>query len=99
MLILHFLLLSWITEIHNFAKDGFSYRTAYFEDFDGEYYKFTLSIGHNGEIATIYNVGKIEKDIIPSATKGVAVVGSKPRGMMSSVDNISQNKSNVNTNK
>ena len=60
MLILHFLLLSWITEIHNFAKDGFSYRTAYFEDFDGEYYKFTLSIGHNGEMATIYNVGKIE---------------------------------------
>ena len=33
---------------HRFAEDGFSYRTAYFEDFDGEIYKLRLSIGHTG---------------------------------------------------
>ena len=35
---------------HSFAKDGFNYRTAYFEDVDGQYYKLTLSVGKNGEI-------------------------------------------------
>ena len=27
-------------------------------DFDGQYYKVTLSIGNNGTVATVYNVGK-----------------------------------------
>ncbi len=84
------------TKNHNFAKDGFSYRTAYFEDFDKQYYKITLSIGHNGNIATVYNVGKINKDNIPSATKLVAVVGSKPLGTLSK-SIISNSGGNVNT--
>ena len=61
---------------HSFAQSGFTYRTAYFEDFDGQYYKITLSIGHNGQVATVYNVGKIEKNV-PSSAKIIAVVGSK----------------------
>ncbi len=64
------------TKNHSFAKDGFTYRTAYFEDFDGQYYKITLSVGHNGNIATIYSVGKITKSV-PSSAKIIAVVGSK----------------------
>ena len=60
---------------HTFAKDGFSYRTAYFEDFDGKYYKITLSIGE-GNIATIYNVGKIKSDNIPNGNI-VSAIGSK----------------------
>ena len=71
------------TKSHGFAKDGFTYRTAYFQDFDGEYYKITLSIGNNGTVATVYNVGKINKDSLPSHTKIVAVVGSKPLGKLS----------------
>ncbi len=44
---------------HSFAKDGFNYRTAYFEDFDGQYYRVTMSVGKSGNILTIYNVGKM----------------------------------------
>ena len=75
---------------HSFAKDGFTYRKAYFEDFDGQFYEITLSIGHNGTVATVYNVGKIEKGTPPSATI-VAGVGSKPLGGTPSADIISQN--------
>ena len=46
---------------HKFAKDGFDYRSAYFEDFDGQYYKITMSVGKNGSIDTIYNIGKMDK--------------------------------------
>ena len=46
---------------HQFAKDGFDYRSAYFEDFDGQYYKITMSVGKNGNIDTIYNIGKMDK--------------------------------------
>lgn len=46
---------------HNFAKNGFDYRIAFFEDFDGNYYKLTMSIGKNRNINTIYNIGKIEQ--------------------------------------
>lgn len=74
---------------HAFAKDGFTYRKAYFEDFDGQYYEVTLSIGHNGTVATVYNVGKIEKSALPSA-KILAVVGSKPLGKTLSKNSISE---------
>ena len=50
---------------HDFAKDGFNYRTAYFQDGDGKYYKLTISVGKNGEINTVYNVGKIEEAPFP----------------------------------
>lgn len=46
---------------HKFARDGFDYRSAYFEDFDGQYYKITMSVGKNGSIDTIYNIGKMDK--------------------------------------
>lgn len=75
---------------HLFAKDGFTYRTAYFEDFDGQYYKITLSIGHNGTTATVYNIGKIEKSVSPSA-KVIAVVGSRALGKTLSNNSIPQN--------
>ncbi len=73
------------TKNHGFAKDGFTYRTAFFEDLDGQYYKLTLSIGHDGKTATVYNVGKIKKDNLPSAARIVAGVGSKPIGKSSTV--------------
>ena len=64
---------------HSFAKDGFTYRRAYFKDFNGQYYEVTLSIGNNGTIATVYNVGKIKEGVPPSA-KILAVAGSQPLG-------------------
>lgn len=77
---------------HPFAKDGFTYRRAYFEDFDGKYYEITLSVGHNGTTATVYNV--TQKESTPPTAKVIAVVGSQPRGMLSK-NSISQNGENV----
>ncbi len=65
------------TKKHRFAKDGFTYRTAYFEDFDGSYYKITISVGHNGNVSTIYNVGKIEKNTMPYGKIKTVYSGSK----------------------
>ncbi len=75
---------------HSFANDGFTYRRAYFKDFDGQYYEVTLSIGHNGSVATVYNVGKIKEGVSPSA-KIIAVVGSQPLGKTPSGNSIPQN--------
>ena len=85
------------TKSHDFASNGFTYRTAYFQDFDGTYYRLRLSVGNNGTIATVYNVGKINKDSLPSHTKIVALVGSRPLGKLSD-NSISNNDTSVNTN-
>ena len=53
------------TKNHPFAKDGFNYRTAYFMDGNGRYYRVQMSIGINGGINTIYNVGRIDKTAFP----------------------------------
>ncbi len=81
---------------HSFAKDGFTYRRAYFKDFDGQYYEVTLSIGNNGTVATVYNVGKTKESVSPSA-KIIAAVGSKPLGKTLSSNSLPQNGTNVNT--
>ena len=82
---------------HDFAKDGFEYRTAYFEDFDGKYYKIRFSIGHNGTVATVYNVGKIKEDV-PSSAKLIAVVGSQALDGTSSNDIILNEEDSVKNN-
>ena len=85
------------TKNHDFAKDGFTYRRAYFKDFDGQYYEVKLSIGHNGTVATVYNVGKIKTGVPPSA-KIIAVVGSQPRSGTPVTNSIPQSLENVNSN-
>ena len=45
----------------NLAKDGWSYRTAYFRDFDGKYYKLQISVAIDGTVESIYNVGSIKE--------------------------------------
>ncbi len=80
---------------HSFAKDGFTYRRTYFEDFDGQYYEITLSIGHSGSVATVYNVGKVKESVLPSA-KTIAVVGSKALGKTLSMLSLSESDQNVN---
>ena len=61
---------------HSFAKDGFTYRTVYFQDFDNSYYKITISVGENNGISTVYNVGKIKADDIPDGNI-ISTIGSK----------------------
>lgn len=65
---------------HIFAKDGFDYREAYFLDGDNytgdNYYLLTMSVGKNGRINTIYNVGRVQKTDLPT-TWGQAPTRSK----------------------
>lgn len=83
---------------HSFAKDGFNYRTAYFLDNDGQYYRVTMSVGINGEINTVYNVGKIKEVNFPKSGSKAEGVVSRHKGSMTSIDTtISQNDKNVNT--
>ena len=90
---------------HTFAKDGFNYRQAYFMDFDGTYYLLTISVGKNGSINTIYNVGKIKeakyplrgsKAVNPNGnTMGSASDTNIPQEDTGVNDSISQNNENV----
>ena len=77
---------------HSFAKNRFDYYKTYFQDFDGAYYEITLSVGVNDSVATVYNVGRIRKDDLPSA-KILAVRGSKALGKspISSISNSDEN--------
>ena len=80
---------------HQFAKDGFNYRTAYFLDEDGSYYRLTISVGINGTVNTVYNVGKIKEDRIPLSDSKVLSSKKDDRGSASD-NNISQTSGNVN---
>lgn len=79
---------------HNFAINGFNYRTAFFEDFNGDYYKLTMSVGTNGKINTIYNVGKLEqrkRPVISGSSVNNGAIGSL------TANNIPQKSNNVNS--
>lgn len=80
---------------HWFAKDGFNYRTAYFEDYDGSYYKLTMSVGKNGNINTIYNIGKMNNMSKKKETGKFSGSKAEPVSLNS---NISQNDENINKN-
>lgn len=79
---------------HKFAKDGFSYRKAYFMDNDGQYYSMKLSVGKNGEVNSIYNLGKIKEAEFPQVAQrpGSKATNEAQASLKSSV---SQNKDNV----
>ncbi len=81
---------------HPFAKGGFNYRTAYFKDFDGQYYRLTLSVGINGEIKTVYNVGKIKEAQFPRGSK--TKQNNSAVGTSASMNNIPHQKDIVNNN-
>ncbi len=81
---------------HPFAKDGFVYRTAFFEDFDGQYYRVTISVGLNGNVSTIYNVGRIKKDTMPYGKIKTIQTGSKANGIVSNTT-VPQNADGVNS--
>ena len=87
------------TKNHAFAKDGFNYRTAYFMDFDGSYYRLTLSVGKNGTINTVYNVGKIKEAERPLVVQRPTRIIST-EGELNSVSNtiIPESSSKINPN-
>ncbi len=57
------------TKNHDFAKDGFNYRTAYYRDTDGTYYRLTISVGKNGDINSVYNIGKLKEAPFPDVAQ------------------------------
>ena len=84
------------TKNHGFAQVGFNYRTAYFRDLDGQYYKLTISVGENSEQKTVYNIGKIERvpfpDINAQRQSGNKTASAKKNSFNNS---ISENGDNV----
>ena len=52
------------------AKNGWFYRTAWFSDFDGQYYRVTISTADGDNGVVVYNVGKIEKRTSPTKIRG-----------------------------
>lgn len=81
---------------HKFAKNGFTYRIAFFKDFNGDYYRLTISVGESGSISTVYNVGKIKKDTLPSGKIVSTFSGSRANSASSDIS-IPPNGDSVNT--
>ncbi len=84
---------------HPFARDGFDYRTAFFMDNDGQYYRITMSVGVNGEINTVYNVGKLKEAKHPDVAQRPARVTTTEDELVLASDNhrVSQKQRGVNT--
>ena len=78
----------------DFAEGGWTYRTAFFHDFDGKYYRLKISaaIGKDGTV--VYNIGDIEERSFPKVT-GSSAKGGALNGKASSGDNVAQNGENV----
>lgn len=79
---------------HSFARDGFDYRTAYFKDNTG-YYELLISIGKQGRINTVYNVGRIKEADFPTmGLKGPGRSKTETRNT-ASIDNMPQTSEDV----
>ncbi|MBQ4333384.1 MAG: hypothetical protein IJC33_06380 [Clostridia bacterium] len=81
---------------HPFAKDGFEYRTVYFKDLDGKYYRIVLSVGQNDGISTVYNVGKIKEAVAPEGSV-ISAIGSKAQGVTATDNRVTEKPPVVNT--
>ena len=62
------------------ASGGWNYRTAYFMDFDGKYYKTTISVAEGAGGSVIYNVGHMKEEAFPKIKGSYAEKGNGPRG-------------------
>lgn len=49
----------------NMAKDGWNYRTAYFMDFDGKYYRTRISVALGKDGSIVYNIGEMQERSTP----------------------------------
>ena len=62
---------------------------------DGSYYRLTISVGENGSVSTVYNVGKIKKDSLPNGKIKTIYKGSKANS--ESTDIIPDSEQKINT--
>ena len=70
------------------ASDGWAYRTAYFEDFNGKYYQLTISAARNASGSMVYNIGNMKEEASPKVKGSSAGNGNGPRGFASSDTSI-----------
>lgn len=70
------------------ASDGWAYRTAYFEDFNGKYYQLTISAARNASGSMVYNIGNMKEEASPKVKGSSAGNGNGPRGFASSNTSI-----------
>ena len=69
------------------ASGGWIYRNAYFMDFDGKYYKVTISTAKGNGGIVIYNIGQMKEEALPKIKGSYAGNGNGPRGN-ASIDSI-----------
>ena len=76
------------------AKDGWNYRTAFFMDFDGKYYRTRISVALGKDGSIVYNIGKMQERSTPriagSSGNSGALLGN------ASVNSIPTDGENVN---
>ena len=79
------------------ASGGWNYRTAYFMDFDGKYYKTTISVAEGSGGSIVYNVGKMQERSTPqiggSSGKAGALRGNASTNSIRQSNDNSQEKS------
>lgn len=78
----------------SFAEGGWTYRTAFFQDFDGKYYRLKISAAKGADGNVVYNIGDIEERSFPKVT-GSSAKGGALNGKASSADNVAQDGENV----
>ena len=76
------------------ASRGWNYRTAFFKDFDGKYYKVTISTAQSADGKMIYNIGQMQERSIPQINGSSAADSGALRGN-ASVDSLSRGVQNV----
>lgn len=76
------------------ASRGWNYRTAFFKDFDGKYYKITISTAQSADGKMIYNIGQMQERSIPQIDGSSAANSGALRGD-ASVDSLSRGVQNV----
>lgn len=74
------------------ASGGWNYRTAYFMDFDGKYYKTTISVAEGAGGRIVYNVGHMKEEAFPKI-KGSSGKAGALRGN-ASINSIRQSNDN-----
>ena len=79
------------------ASEGWEYRKAYFEDFDGKYYEVTISAARSENGTMIYNIGQMKEEASPKVKGSSAENSNGPRGFASSDTNIREDDGKVNT--
>lgn len=76
------------------ASGGWNYRTAFFKDFDGKYYKITISTAQSAGGRMIYNIGQMQERSTPQIDGSSTANSGALRGG-ASVDSLSRSAQNV----